>query len=293
MTACFSAAGCCRFLFVALVAICLPAGIQAQTASVPAEAPPAGFSEAQYVDSRGCAFARATVNGQTRWVPRLGSDRQPVCGLTPSVAASPAPPSPSPVATAPSAAPSAPPQPMPAAAAAPETAESRRAPVTTQTAPSAQTAVAGTGQRPARVPPTAAAPQIPAGIPAGDMTGIPTVPCPPGYPARGVICVEQAVFDRIVAARAAAAAGQDPSQLAPAGRLRGRYVQVGAFAVPANAARTVARLQDRGLPPQTRHIRQRGRTLQLVFAGPFDNSTDLRAALSTARAMGFRDAYVR
>lgn len=52
----------------------------------PAELPPESFAGAQYVDSRGCAFVRATLSGETVWVPRLTAERRPVCGLAPSLA---------------------------------------------------------------------------------------------------------------------------------------------------------------------------------------------------------------
>lgn len=52
---------------------------------LPAETPPADFAETHYVDSRGCAFVRAAFNGQTTWLPQLDSDREPLCGLAPSL----------------------------------------------------------------------------------------------------------------------------------------------------------------------------------------------------------------
>lgn len=51
----------------------------------PAEFPPSGFQGRQYVDSRGCVFIRAGIEGSTTWVPRVTRTRELICGQTPSV----------------------------------------------------------------------------------------------------------------------------------------------------------------------------------------------------------------
>lgn len=54
--------------------------------AVPAEFPPAAYSGRQYVDSKGCAFIRAGVDGNVTWVPRVDRARRQACGFEPTLA---------------------------------------------------------------------------------------------------------------------------------------------------------------------------------------------------------------
>ncbi|MBU2360847.1 MAG: SPOR domain-containing protein, partial [Alphaproteobacteria bacterium] len=76
---------------------------------------------------------------------------------------------------------------------------------------------------------------------------------------------------------------------APATAAGHRYVQVGSFGDPANAARLIARLQAAGLPVAS----AKSGGLKTIAAGPFRSSGDLSRALGIVRGMGFSDAFLR
>ncbi|MFT7594424.1 MAG: hypothetical protein ACI8R4_001745 [Paracoccaceae bacterium] len=66
-----------------------------RAAQPPAEFPAASYKGKQYVDSRGCIYIRAGIDGNVTWIPRVDRGRKQVCGYKPTVtakiAATPAP----------------------------------------------------------------------------------------------------------------------------------------------------------------------------------------------------------
>lgn len=143
----------------AIAGISGAAGLQAQTlrpTSPPAEFPPASFKGKQYVDSRGCIYVRAGIDGNVTWVPRVSRSRKQICGYEPSrIAGStkqrPAAPEPELITLDPGQQPAQTAQRPPQASAAPPRVVTTAKPQRTAQSTSAQTA-------PAAPPPAAAAP---------------------------------------------------------------------------------------------------------------------------------------
>lgn len=57
----------------------------APVSAAPEAPPPDGYAGAQFVDSQGCAFSRATLGEQVIWADVLDASGQPLCGMEPTV----------------------------------------------------------------------------------------------------------------------------------------------------------------------------------------------------------------
>ncbi|MDW4548428.1 SPOR domain-containing protein [Defluviimonas sp. D31] len=73
----------------------------------------------------------------------------------------------------------------------------------------------------------------------------------------------------------------------------GRYIQVGAFVGMPRVDRAAARLFELGFGAAVVEERARGRKINTVLAGPFDDPDALAAALQMVRRAGFSDAFPR
>lgn len=78
-----------RAIAIAIIAgsFGVAAGVNAQSlrnVDTPNEFPPASYKGKQYVDSKGCVYIRAGIDGNVTWVPRMTRDRKVVCGYKPT-----------------------------------------------------------------------------------------------------------------------------------------------------------------------------------------------------------------
>lgn len=88
----------------------------------------------------------------------------------------------------------------------------------------------------------------------------------------------------------AKATGKAATRSAPAAA---RYIQVGAFAVPANSHRALSRILGMGLPAARGKGRIGGQPVAVIYAGPFDDPAALARALHRLHQAGYAEAFAR
>lgn len=243
----------------------------------PANLPPAGFQGMQFVDREGCLFLRAGSGGRMLWVPMIDDSHQPICGMPPTRLDVGGP------------------------------------------AGSAQ----DPGPAPAVVRPVADVAVEPAPLP-GPVADA-AIPVPPkGWklawkdgrlnPLRGIGTANgQAMQDRVwtrsvpavlvasstkaarvvtrAATMSAPAASAGSGAAAPA--RSALFVQVGSFAVAANASGAMARIEALGLPGAASQARRGGKVFKVALAGPFSSRSAAGSALKALQSAGFGDAFIR
>lgn len=117
-----------------------------------------------------------------------------------------------------------------------------------------------------------------------------------GVPVCGLeptVASEKVVAEAPVAAAepAGKAAARTTGRAREAAVLAGRWIQVGAFADPANAERALARLAELDLPRATLSVK--GGRLKAVLAGPFEEPEAFAQAVALLREAGFGDLFGR
>ncbi len=294
------------------VALALWPALPAQ-AQAPANPPPPDFAGNSFTDAGGCVFQR----GDQGWLPRRNRDGSALCGYPPTPITAPSPAAvPDDLATTPTppatvAAPSAPPVTV-GASEQPPTAP----PVVAQADPAEAATAPKTrpGQSDCTLIGLTANGQIAAGPPLGYL-GTPAAPRSCARP-EATAFAAPAITPKASRARdpgpradrshgprkpkssgssrrsgkPAKATGKAATRSAPAAA---RYIQVGAFAVPANSHRALSRILGMGLPAARGKGRIGGQPVAVIYAGPFDDPAALARALHRLHQAGYAEAFAR
>ena len=269
-----------RVVVLACFAACSSVGIAIAQTDGPAEQPAASYEGQSYVDSNGCIFLKAGYGGDATWVPRVGQDRKPICGQTPTNVA----------------------------ATATQVPVVRKTQVRKQkghiAAPSAPVLIGCPVSVPVarRYATTDGGSVVVCTATNGSLTGARSPIYPAGSRVGAALSKSPYAGATIPLSQGPLAGAQDQS-LAPANapkaaaiavaRAGTYYVQVGAFAQPSNADGASARLAALGMPVSKGSFSKQGQVLQVIFAGPFQTGADAQMALNAARSGGFSDAYIR
>ena len=229
-----------------------------------AEPPPSDFSTNYYIDSRGCGFARAGLDGVTYWIPRVTKDRKPACNMpgadfgeaTQSVKLAP-------------------------------DAASGKTPFQGLPLPVSPVRTEKNSNSNAKL-------RKDLGVKSGPAAGSKNMPLDYATAWQTRTAKRTALPD-------AALANTKVQNSEPCGPgtpyawslLRSRFVQVATFSFRANADRTVALLKTMGMPTVIKQNKINGKMYCAVLTGPFDQKKGLKAALESTREAGFKDAFVR
>lgn len=307
-------------------------GVSSATAQSngPAELPPADYEGQSYVDSKGCIFLKAGYGGDATWAPRVGQDRKPICGQTPTNSIEKISDAAGQKATVT----------LPKRVKIRKVLASPRAPVmigcpasvpvarryATTDGGSVVICTAKNGSLTGAVSPIyPKGSGVGAALSSNRYSGVTiplsqgghtaaekasAMPPPPGYEAAwtddrfnpmrgkgtpGGQASQDKVWSRDVPAEEIVASAKPARVVKPATVSGGGayYVQVGAFGEPANADGARARLMALGLPVASGKFSRKGKTLQVIYAGPFISGAEAQSALFAARGHGFSDAFIR
>lgn len=269
-----------RVIAVACCVAFAGAGVAFAQADGPAEQPDATYQGESYVDSKGCMFLKAGYGGAATWVPRVGQDRKPICGQSPTLAVAKV-----------------------ADTAAPAHKVKAKKRAVRAVAPRAPVMISCPESVPVarRYATTDGGSVVICTAVNGSLTGARSPIYPPGsgvgaalsstrYPGVDIPLPEVHVAAVAPIARAKPLLATSAMPISPAAAVL--YVQVGTYGEPANADGARARILALGLPVANGKFSKNGKALQVIYAGPFASGMDAQAALHAALGVGFSDAYI-